>query len=43
MLAAAGPLFAAAQDAREIRDDLTLEQALDMIIAIAALRGDAND
>jgi AcrR family transcriptional regulator len=42
VLAAARPLFAAAQDAREIRDDLTLEQALDMIIAIAALRGDAR-
>jgi len=42
VLAAARPLFAAAQEAREIRDDLTLEQALDMIIAIAALRGDAR-
>jgi len=42
VLAAARPLFAAAQDAREIRDDLTLEQALDMIIAIASLRGDAR-
>jgi AcrR family transcriptional regulator len=42
VIAAGQPLFAAAQDAREIRDDLTLEQALDMIIAIAAIHGDAR-
>jgi AcrR family transcriptional regulator len=40
--AAARPLFAAAQEAGEIRDDLTLEQALDMIIAIATVRADAR-
>jgi AcrR family transcriptional regulator len=42
VLAAARPLFAAAQEAGEIRDDLTLEQALDMIIAIATVRADAR-
>jgi AcrR family transcriptional regulator len=40
VIAAAKPLLAAAQRAHEVRDDLTLEQILDMIIAIATLRGD---
>ena len=41
-LDAGRPLLAAAQDAHEIRDDLTLEQILDMIIAIARIHGDAG-
>ena len=39
VLAAGRPLLAAAQRAHEIRDDLTLEQIFDLIIAIAAIRG----
>ncbi len=38
-LAAGRPLLAAAQHTHEVRDDLTLEQILDMIIAIAAIHG----
>jgi len=40
VIAAARPLLAAAQHAHEVRDDLTLEQILDMIIAIATIHGD---
>ena len=40
VLAAGAPLLEAAQRAGEIRDDLTLEQALDLTIAIAKLPGD---
>jgi AcrR family transcriptional regulator len=39
-LAAGRPLLAAAQHSHEVRDDLTLEQILDMIVAIAAIHGD---
>lgn len=39
VLAAGQPLLAAAQHAHEVRDDLTLEQILDMIIAIATISG----
>ena len=42
VLAAGGPLLVAAQQADEVRDDLTLEQILDMIIAIAKIHGDAG-
>ena len=42
MIAAGRPLLAAAQHAREVRDDLTLEQILDMIIAIATIHGDTR-
>jgi AcrR family transcriptional regulator len=42
VLAAGRPLLVAAQDAHEVRDDLTLEQILDMIIAIARIHGDAG-
>jgi AcrR family transcriptional regulator len=42
VVAAGQPLFVAAQDARQVRDDLTLEQVLDMIIAIAAIHGDTR-
>jgi AcrR family transcriptional regulator len=38
-LDAGRPLLAAAQDAREIRDDVTLEQIFDMIVAIAKIHG----
>jgi AcrR family transcriptional regulator len=40
VLATGRPLLVAAQDAHEIRTDLTLEQILDMIIATAKIHGD---
>jgi AcrR family transcriptional regulator len=40
VLAAARPLLAAAQRAHEVRDHLTLEQILDMIVAVATIHGD---
>jgi AcrR family transcriptional regulator len=40
VIAAGRPLLVAAQHAHEVRDDLTLEQILDMIIAIAKIHGD---
>ena len=40
VLAAGRPLLAAAQRAQEVRGDLTLEQMLDMIVAIARIPGD---
>ena len=40
VLAAGRPLLEAAQRAGEVRADLTLEQVLDMVIAIATIRGD---
>ena len=39
VIAAGRPLLAAAQHAHEVRDDLTLEQILDMIVAIATIHG----
>ena len=39
VLAAGRPLLAAAQRAHEVRDDLALEQVLDMVIAIATIHG----
>lgn len=39
-LAAGRPLLTAAQAAHEIRDDLTLEQIFDMIVAIAKVHGE---
>src|SRR6266581_2660971 len=39
VIAAGRPLLAAAQHAGEVRDDLTLEQILDMIVAIATIHG----
>jgi hypothetical protein len=39
-LAAGRPLLAAAQEAHEIRTDLTLEQILDTLTAIAKIDGD---
>jgi len=40
--AAGQPLLATAQQAREVRDDLTLEQVLDLIHAIATIPGDTS-
>jgi len=42
VIAAGRPLLAAAQHAHEVRDDLTLEQILDMIVAIATIHGDSR-
>jgi AcrR family transcriptional regulator len=42
VVAAGRPLLAAAQEAGEVRADLTLEQILDMIIAITRIHGDAD-
>ena len=42
VIAAGRPLLAAAQYAGEVRDDLTLEQILDMIVAIATIHGDTG-
>jgi hypothetical protein len=39
VLTAGSPLLDAAQWTHEVRDDLTLEQILDMIVAIAAIHG----
>jgi AcrR family transcriptional regulator len=40
--AAGRPLLAAAQHSHEVRQDLTLEQILDMIVAIASIHGTAS-
>ncbi len=40
VMTAGRSLLAAAQEAGEVRDDLTLEQLLDMVIAIAKIPGD---
>ena len=42
VIAAGRPLLAAAQRAHEIRDDLALEQILDMVIAMATIHGDTR-
>ena len=42
VLAAGRPLLVAAQRAHEVRDDLTIEQILDMIVSIAAINGDTR-
>jgi len=42
VMAAGRPLLTAAQHAREVRDDLTLEQILDMIVAIATIHGNTG-
>ena len=41
-LVAGRPLLAAAQRTHEVRDDLTIEQILDMIIAIATIHSDTR-
>ena len=40
VLAAGRPLLAAAQRAHEVRDDLTLEQVLQLIVAVATIPGE---
>jgi AcrR family transcriptional regulator len=42
VLTAGRPLLVAAQQAHEVRDDLTLEQILDMVVAIATIHGDTR-
>jgi AcrR family transcriptional regulator len=42
VIAAGRPLLAAAQRAQEVRDDLALEQVLDMVIAVATIHGDTR-
>ena len=42
MLAAGQPLLLAAQHTDEARGDLTLEQILDMVIAIAKIDGESD-
>jgi AcrR family transcriptional regulator len=42
VIAAGQPLLAAAQRAREVRGDLTIEQILDLIHAIATIPGDTT-
>jgi AcrR family transcriptional regulator len=42
VITAGRPLLTAAQQAGEVRDDLTLEQILDMIVAIATIHGDTG-
>jgi AcrR family transcriptional regulator len=42
VLTAGKPLLAAAQQAREIRDDLTLEQILELVVAVAKIQGGAE-
>jgi AcrR family transcriptional regulator len=42
VLAAGQPLLLAAQAAHEVRDALTLEQILDMVVAIAQIHGDTT-
>ncbi len=42
VLAAGRPLFAAAQRSHEVRADLTLDQILDMVGAVATIRGDPD-
>jgi AcrR family transcriptional regulator len=42
VLAAGQPLLLAAQNTHEVREDLTLEQILDMIVAIASIHGDSS-
>ncbi len=42
VLAAGRPLLAAAQRSQEVREDLTLEQLLDMVIALARIPGESE-
>ena len=39
VLQAGRPLLAAAQEHREVRDDVTLEQVLDLVLAVATIAG----
>jgi AcrR family transcriptional regulator len=42
VIAAGRPLYRAALDAHEVREGLTFEQILDMIVAISSIRGEAD-
>jgi hypothetical protein len=42
VVAAGRPLFHDAQQTHAVRADLTFEQTLDMIVAIASIRGEFN-
>jgi AcrR family transcriptional regulator len=42
VVTAGRPLLAAAQRAHEVRDNLTLEQILDLVIAVATIHGDTR-
>jgi AcrR family transcriptional regulator len=42
VIAAARPLLSAARRAHEVRDDLELEQVIDLVFAIATLQGDPS-
>jgi hypothetical protein len=42
VVAAGQPLLAAAQQAGEIRDDLTIDQVLDLIHAVGTVHGDSS-
>jgi len=42
VIAAGRPLLAAAQDAGEVRAGLSIEQVLDMVIAVCAIHGDLD-
>jgi hypothetical protein len=42
VIVAARPLLAAAQRTHEVRDNLTLEQILDMVVAIATIHRDTG-
>jgi hypothetical protein len=42
VLAAGRPLLVPAQRTHSVRDDLTLEQILDMLVAIARIHGDSR-
>jgi AcrR family transcriptional regulator len=42
VIAAGRPLLAAAQHTNEVRDDLTLDQVLDMVVAVAKIPGDTH-
>ena len=42
VLATARPLHAAAQHSQEVREDLTIEQVMQMVLALAAIPGDGD-
>ena len=43
VIAAGRPLFDAAQSLSQIRSDITIEQVLQMLVAVAAIDGNAHD
>jgi AcrR family transcriptional regulator len=42
VLATARPLLATAQDSQEVREDLTIEQLMQMVLALATIPGDSD-